>query len=53
MEARVDDRWIVDPLHDDQGVVINVKGKGLVVVGGCSHALYRVEGYQSLLSGDV
>jgi len=37
-EARADDRWIVDPLHDDQGVVINVKGKGLVIIGGCSHA---------------
>lgn len=37
-EAKVDDTWIVDPLQDDQGVVINVRGKGLVVIGGCSHA---------------
>ncbi|MCK4388060.1 MAG: MBL fold metallo-hydrolase [Dehalococcoidia bacterium] len=27
-----------DPILDDQGVVIHVKGKGLVVVSGCCHA---------------
>ena len=27
-----------DPILDDQGIVINVKGKGLVVVSGCGHA---------------
>jgi 7,8-dihydropterin-6-yl-methyl-4-(beta-D-ribofuranosyl)aminobenzene 5'-phosphate synthase len=27
-----------DPILDDQGVVIHVKGKGLVVVTGCCHA---------------
>jgi len=37
-EAKIDGNWMVDPFHDDQGLVVNVKGKGLVVVGGCSHA---------------
>jgi 7,8-dihydropterin-6-yl-methyl-4-(beta-D-ribofuranosyl)aminobenzene 5'-phosphate synthase len=37
-EAKVNGEWIVDPFHDDQGVAINVKGKGLVIIGGCSHA---------------
>jgi 7,8-dihydropterin-6-yl-methyl-4-(beta-D-ribofuranosyl)aminobenzene 5'-phosphate synthase len=34
-----DGRWEPDPwTWDDQPVVANVKGKGLVVVSGCSHA---------------
>jgi 7,8-dihydropterin-6-yl-methyl-4-(beta-D-ribofuranosyl)aminobenzene 5'-phosphate synthase len=37
-EAKISDKWIVDPFHDDQGVAVKVKGKGLVVIGGCSHA---------------
>lgn len=37
-EAKVDDQWITDPLLDDQGVCINVKDRGLVIIGGCSHA---------------
>jgi 7,8-dihydropterin-6-yl-methyl-4-(beta-D-ribofuranosyl)aminobenzene 5'-phosphate synthase len=37
-EAKVDGEWVVDPFHDDQGVAVNVKSKGLVVIGGCSHA---------------
>lgn len=37
-EAKIGDGWIPDPFHDDQGIAINVKGKGLVVIGGCSHA---------------
>jgi 7,8-dihydropterin-6-yl-methyl-4-(beta-D-ribofuranosyl)aminobenzene 5'-phosphate synthase len=37
-EANIDDRWIPDPFHDDQGIAVNVKGKGLIVIGGCSHA---------------
>jgi len=36
-EAKIDGDWIVDPFHDDQGVVVKVKDKGLVVIGGCSH----------------
>ena len=31
--------WQPDPLIvDDQNVIVNVKGKGLVIVSGCSHA---------------
>lgn len=31
--------WLPDPwIHDDQAVVFNVAGKGLVVVTGCGHA---------------
>jgi 7,8-dihydropterin-6-yl-methyl-4-(beta-D-ribofuranosyl)aminobenzene 5'-phosphate synthase len=37
-EAKIDSDWVVDPFHDDQGVAVKVKGRGLVVVGGCSHA---------------
>jgi 7,8-dihydropterin-6-yl-methyl-4-(beta-D-ribofuranosyl)aminobenzene 5'-phosphate synthase len=37
-EAKIDDNWVVDPFHDDQGVAVKVKHKGLVVIGGCSHA---------------
>jgi 7,8-dihydropterin-6-yl-methyl-4-(beta-D-ribofuranosyl)aminobenzene 5'-phosphate synthase len=37
-EAKIDGDWIVDPFHDDQGVAVKVRGKGLVVIGGCSHA---------------
>jgi 7,8-dihydropterin-6-yl-methyl-4-(beta-D-ribofuranosyl)aminobenzene 5'-phosphate synthase len=37
-EAKIDGNWMVDPFHDDQGVVVKVKDKGLVVIGGCSHA---------------
>ena len=27
-----------DPILDDQSIVVNLKGKGLVVISGCSHA---------------
>ncbi len=37
-QAKIDDQWVVDPFHDDQGVAVKVRGKGLVVIGGCSHA---------------
>lgn len=37
--ARTPDGWEPDPLIvDDQNIVLNVKGKGLVIVSGCSHA---------------
>jgi 7,8-dihydropterin-6-yl-methyl-4-(beta-D-ribofuranosyl)aminobenzene 5'-phosphate synthase len=38
MEAKINDEWIPDPFYDDQGLAINVKDKGLVIIGGCSHA---------------
>jgi 7,8-dihydropterin-6-yl-methyl-4-(beta-D-ribofuranosyl)aminobenzene 5'-phosphate synthase len=37
--ARRNGTWEPDPLiADDQNVIVNVRGKGLVVVSGCSHA---------------
>lgn len=37
--AYIADEWKQDPLiHDDQAVVVHVKGKGLVVLTGCGHA---------------
>ncbi len=37
-EAKISDKWVVDPFYDDQGVAVKVKDRGLVVIGGCSHA---------------
>jgi len=37
-EAEIKGQWVKDPFADDRGVVVRVKNKGLVVVGGCSHA---------------
>lgn len=37
-EAKVDGNWIIDPFRDDQGLVIKLKGKGLVIISGCAHA---------------
>jgi 7,8-dihydropterin-6-yl-methyl-4-(beta-D-ribofuranosyl)aminobenzene 5'-phosphate synthase len=37
--ARAGDGWEPDPMiWDDQNVIVNVKGRGLVIVSGCSHA---------------
>jgi len=38
-EAFRNGEWQPDPLlHDDQALIVNVCGKGLVVITGCSHA---------------
>jgi 7,8-dihydropterin-6-yl-methyl-4-(beta-D-ribofuranosyl)aminobenzene 5'-phosphate synthase len=37
-EASINGTWMVDPFRDDQGVVVRVKDKGLVVISGCAHA---------------
>lgn len=38
-QVRFGDEWKPDPLIvDDQNVIVNVKGKGLVIISGCSHA---------------
>jgi 7,8-dihydropterin-6-yl-methyl-4-(beta-D-ribofuranosyl)aminobenzene 5'-phosphate synthase len=38
-QARIDGRWEPDPgVWDDQGLVINLAGKGLIVLSSCSHA---------------
>jgi 7,8-dihydropterin-6-yl-methyl-4-(beta-D-ribofuranosyl)aminobenzene 5'-phosphate synthase len=37
--SEIDGIWRSDPLiHDDQALVVNVRGKGLVVLTGCGHA---------------
>jgi 7,8-dihydropterin-6-yl-methyl-4-(beta-D-ribofuranosyl)aminobenzene 5'-phosphate synthase len=37
--ARSAEGWEPDPMiWDDQNLIVNVKGKGLVIVSGCSHA---------------
>jgi len=38
MEAQINGEWVKDPFPDDRGVAVKVKKKGLVVIGGCSHA---------------
>ncbi len=54
-EAKIDGDWTVDPFHDDQGVAAKVKGKGMVVIGGCSHAgiINTVKHAQKLSRTDV
>ena len=38
-EAWITDRWEPDPLVlDDQALIVDVKGKGLLVITGCGHA---------------
>lgn len=37
-EAKIDGKWGFDPFRDDQGLVIKLKGKGLVMLSGCAHA---------------
>ncbi|MCQ1535698.1 MBL fold metallo-hydrolase [Methanosarcina sp. KYL-1] len=37
-EAKIDGNWVYDPFLDDQGLVVQLKGKGLVVISGCAHA---------------
>jgi 7,8-dihydropterin-6-yl-methyl-4-(beta-D-ribofuranosyl)aminobenzene 5'-phosphate synthase len=37
-EAKINGEWVIDPFKDDQAIAIKVKNKGLVIIGGCSHA---------------
>jgi 7,8-dihydropterin-6-yl-methyl-4-(beta-D-ribofuranosyl)aminobenzene 5'-phosphate synthase len=37
-EAEIKGEWVKDPFPDDRGVAVRIKNKGLVVIGGCSHA---------------
>ena len=37
-EAEIGGNWVEDPFPDDRGVAVQIKNKGLVVIGGCSHA---------------
>jgi 7,8-dihydropterin-6-yl-methyl-4-(beta-D-ribofuranosyl)aminobenzene 5'-phosphate synthase len=38
LEAKKDDEWQIDPFEDDQAIAFRVKNRGLVILGGCSHA---------------
>jgi 7,8-dihydropterin-6-yl-methyl-4-(beta-D-ribofuranosyl)aminobenzene 5'-phosphate synthase len=38
VEAKIGGEWQVDPFYDDQGIVIKVRNKGIIVIGGCSHS---------------
>lgn len=46
-------KWVPDPLVlDDQGLVFNVEGKGLVVLTGCGHAgVINTVRYAKMLTG--
>ncbi len=35
---RKDGKLLHDPINDDQAIIINVAGKGLIVVAGCAHS---------------
>jgi 7,8-dihydropterin-6-yl-methyl-4-(beta-D-ribofuranosyl)aminobenzene 5'-phosphate synthase len=37
-EAKINGTWTLDPFHDDQGLIVRVRNKGLVVISGCAHA---------------
>jgi 7,8-dihydropterin-6-yl-methyl-4-(beta-D-ribofuranosyl)aminobenzene 5'-phosphate synthase len=46
------DKWIPDPFYDDQGLAVNINCRGLVVLGGCSHAgIINTVKYLQKLSG--
>ena len=53
-QAWLGDRWEPDPLVlDDQGLIINVRGKGLIVLTGCGHAgIVNICRYARRLTGD-
>jgi 7,8-dihydropterin-6-yl-methyl-4-(beta-D-ribofuranosyl)aminobenzene 5'-phosphate synthase len=53
-EIKCDGRWVTDPFLDDQALAVKVKGKGLVVIGGCCHAgiINTVKYCQKLLATD-
>jgi 7,8-dihydropterin-6-yl-methyl-4-(beta-D-ribofuranosyl)aminobenzene 5'-phosphate synthase len=49
---REGDEFIRDYLEDDQAIVINVEGKGLVVLSGCAHAgIVNTVNYAREISG--
>ena len=53
-EIKSDGQWVTDPFLDDQALAVKVKGKGLVVVGGCCHAgiINTVKYCQKLFAAD-
>ncbi len=53
-QAWLGGRWEPDPLVlDDQALIVNVRGKGLVVITGCGHAgVVNISRYATRLTGD-
>jgi 7,8-dihydropterin-6-yl-methyl-4-(beta-D-ribofuranosyl)aminobenzene 5'-phosphate synthase len=53
--AERDGAWTPDPLIcDDQAIVVNVRGRGLVVVSGCGHAgIVNMTSYARVLTGET
>jgi 7,8-dihydropterin-6-yl-methyl-4-(beta-D-ribofuranosyl)aminobenzene 5'-phosphate synthase len=52
-QAWLDESWQPDPLVlDDQALIVNVRGKGLVVITGCGHAgVVNISRYATRLTG--
>jgi 7,8-dihydropterin-6-yl-methyl-4-(beta-D-ribofuranosyl)aminobenzene 5'-phosphate synthase len=52
-QAWLGDSWQPDPMVlDDQALIMNIAGKGLVVITGCGHAgVVNIARYASLLTG--
>jgi 7,8-dihydropterin-6-yl-methyl-4-(beta-D-ribofuranosyl)aminobenzene 5'-phosphate synthase len=53
-QAWVDEVWQPDPLVlDDQALIVNVRGKGLIVISGCGHAgMVNISRYARRLTGE-
>ncbi|UTB32376.1 MAG: MBL fold metallo-hydrolase [Methanobacterium sp. ERen5] len=51
-EANINNQWTLDPFNDDQGIVIKLKDKGLVVISGCAHAgIINTVNYSKKITG--
>jgi len=52
-QAFIDEVWQPDPLVlDDQALIVNVAGKGLIVISGCGHAgMVNISRYAQRLTG--
>lgn len=52
MEMKKEVKWIPDQISDDQAIVVNVKGRGLVVLSGCAHSgIVNTVEYAKKISG--
>lgn len=51
-EGLLDGTWRPDPFRDDQGLVVNLRDRGLVVIAGCAHAgVINTAAYAKELTG--